>query len=110
LPMYADPDAQKVAAESGQENKMNETGGAPGTAPSCCICFDNTANAVNMQCGHGGICYECGKSILMSNTRLCHLCREPLLFVLQMDLDETCQDFIKVMAASYLSDGDSEAD
>eukprot|EP00354_Favella_ehrenbergii_P010047 CAMPEP_0170474276 /NCGR_PEP_ID=MMETSP0123-20130129/16065_1 /TAXON_ID=182087 /ORGANISM="Favella ehrenbergii, Strain Fehren 1" /LENGTH=60 /DNA_ID=CAMNT_0010743901 /DNA_START=653 /DNA_END=835 /DNA_ORIENTATION=+ len=36
--------------------------------------------------------------------------REPLLFVLQMDLDETCQDFIKVMAASYLSDGDSEAD
>jgi len=55
---------------------MNETGGAPGTAPSCCICFDNTANAVNMQCGHGGICYECGKSILMSNTRLCHLCRE----------------------------------
>ena len=61
-----------------------------------------------MQCGHGGICYDCGKSILMSKTRLCHLCREPLLFVLEMDLAESYQDFIRVVAASYLSEGESD--
>ena len=44
----------------------------------------------------------------MSKTRLCHLCREPLLFVLEMDLAESYQDFIRVVAASYLSEGESE--
>lgn len=27
----------------------------------CCICFDNRPDAVIMECGHGGICYECAK-------------------------------------------------
>ena len=111
LPVYADPDAHQPSKKIAAKKHLDDTGGgaAPGGGPSqCCICFENIANAVNMQCGHGGICYECGKSILMSNTRLCHLCREPLLFVLQMDLDETYQDFIKVVAASYLSDGESD--
>ena len=51
-------------------------------ASMCCICYENPANAVVMQCGHGGICSECGLGILSSNFRLCHLCRQPLSFIL----------------------------
>lgn len=121
LPKYADPAANtRLEAvctknsplltdniadpnDQGEERDMNQN-------LSCCICFDNPANAVNMQCGHGGICYDCGKSILLSKTRLCHLCREPLLFVLEMDLVDSFQDFIKVVAASYLSEGEGEGE
>lgn len=79
LPNYADPEAQaRLEAEKQAQLEDKEFLDKAG----CCICFINLANAVIMNCGHGGICYECGKSILESNVRLCHLCREPLLFVL----------------------------
>ena len=65
-----------------------------------------------MNCGHGGICYDCGKSLLESSLRICHLCREPLLFVLQMDLENVYENFINVVSATYVdSDGeDTETD
>ncbi len=74
----------------------------------CCICYENMANAVIMTCGHGGICYECGKSILESNVSLCHLCREPLMFILELDLVNTYENFIAVIAATYVDESDSE--
>lgn len=79
LPDYADP-----ATQARNEAKLKDKDFLEKS--SCIICFDNLANAVVMNCGHGGICYDCGKSILESQTQFCHLCREPLLFVLQMDL------------------------
>jgi len=35
--------------------------GASLTEKECCICFDYNPDCVIMECGHGGICYECGK-------------------------------------------------
>ena len=33
--------------------------------PQCCvICLENDSNAVILNCGHGGICHECGKRLL----------------------------------------------
>ena len=61
-----------------------------------------------MNCGHGGICYECGKSILESDLRLCHLCREPLVFILQMDLAYAYKNMINVISATYIEDSDEE--
>ena len=61
-----------------------------------------------MNCGHGGICYECGKSILESDLRLCHLCREPLVFILQMDLAYAYKNMINVISATYVEDSDEE--
>ena len=75
---------------------------------SCCICFDNLADAVIMNCGHGGICYECGKSILESDLRLCHLCRDPLVFILQMDLTYAYKNLINVVSATYVEDSEEE--
>ena len=105
LPDYADPDAlahieAKKQAQLADKDFLEKA--------SCCICFSNLANAVIMNCGHGGICYECGKSILQSNVCLCHLCREPLLFVLQLDLQNSYQNFINVVSATYVEDSDSD--
>lgn len=30
---------------------------------NCLICFANKPDAVLLNCGHGGICYECGVTI-----------------------------------------------
>jgi len=79
LPIYMDP--EELARQEALHKAMLEDKEYREKA-SCCICFENLANAVIMRCGHGGICYECGKGILASNMRQCHLCREPLLFVI----------------------------
>ena len=44
---------------------------------TCLICFDKETDAIFMDCGHGGVCYECAIEIWKS-TNECHLCREPI--------------------------------
>ena len=82
MPKYANPAALEEEAKQKEELLANKEFR---DRNSCCICFDGLANAVIMNCGHGGICYDCGKSILeltKNDLRVCHLCREPLLFIL----------------------------
>lgn len=57
-----------------------------------------------MECGHGGICYECGKKIIASELSLCHLCREDALYILKMDLSTVYNNFIKVVSATFVDD------
>lgn len=62
------------------------------------------ADAVNMNCGHGGICFDCGKSILESEIKLCHLCRQPLNYILQIDLTKNVDNFIGVISATFIEE------
>jgi len=105
LPEYADPVA---LARIEARNKELMADSEYLEKASCCICFSNLSDAVIMNCGHGGICYECGKSILLASYVVCHLCREPLVFVLQMDLSNTYKEFINIKSATYVDD-DSES-
>ncbi len=41
----------------------------------CLICFDKGTDAVFMECGHGGVCYECSLEI-WKTTAECFLCRK----------------------------------
>ena len=82
--------------------------GASLTEKDCCICFDCNPDAVIMECGHGGICYECGKQILASELRVCHLCREDITYVLKMDLKTVYSNYIKVVSATYVEESDSD--
>jgi len=62
-----------------------------------------------MECGHGGICYECGKHLLASaedGAHVCHLCREEITYVLKMDLSTVYSNFIKVVSATFIEDED----
>jgi len=72
------------------------------TQKECCICFDSKPDAVIMECGHGGICYECGKHLLANDPHACHLCRKTINYVLKMDLSTVFNDFIKVICATFI--------
>ena len=78
------------------------------TTKECCICFDQKPDAVIMDCGHGGICYECGKHLLASDPHVCHLCREEISYVLKMDLSTVYSNFIKVISATFVDDSDDK--
>lgn len=61
----------------------------------CLICFENTADAVLMLCGHGGICYKCA-SEMASKSRDCFLCRQPIVEILEVEQNQN--PFIKVIS------------
>lgn len=52
----------------------------------CGICFEAECNSVFLDCGHGGICHNCAK-ILMSEKRVCHLCRNPIVQVVKIKVE-----------------------
>ncbi len=63
-----------------------------------------------MECGHGGICYDCGKTLLVTEPRVCHLCRESISYVLKMDLATVYSDFIKVISATFIDDEEDDSE
>ncbi len=64
--------------------------------------MSNQADAVIMQCGHGGVCYECGKQMLLKGSDLqrCHLCREFIEQVLKIDINTIFKDYIRVIESA----------
>ncbi len=78
------------------------------TQKECCICFDCKPDAVIMECGHGGICYECAKTLIGVEPRVCHLCREGIGYILKMDLSTVYQNFFKVISATFIDDESDE--
>ena len=48
----------------------------------CLICLENKCDAVIMNCGHGGICFECSTRLTVKKTdQKCHLCRKVSLYI-----------------------------
>ena len=67
-----------------------EVAEAPAPSPShlCYVCCVARKNAVIMECGHGGICFECGKSLASRHPRNCPICRAPISAVLRVERRE----------------------
>ena len=55
----------------------------------CCICYMALPDGVMLDCGHGGVCYKCACQVL-STSRSCHLCRNTIISVLQIDIFSSC--------------------
>lgn len=53
----------------------------------CEICLDKICDAVIMECGHGGICYECSLKMWKS-VGFCYLCRGSISQVLQIEMSQ----------------------
>ena len=68
---------------------------------SCLICFSENPDAVFMECGHGGVCYDCSIE-LWKSTGECYLCREKIIQVLQIDLEYKGEKYIKVVASTQM--------
>jgi hypothetical protein len=95
------------------QSRMNESG------MLCCICFDNPPDAVFMDCGHGGVCYDCSLDI-WKTTEECYLCRAVSFFgfkywkkivqVLQYDVATRKDDALRVITATQMVDDDDESE
>eukprot|EP01017_Pseudomicrothorax_dubius_P009688 TRINITY_DN1333_c0_g1_i6.p1 TRINITY_DN1333_c0_g1~~TRINITY_DN1333_c0_g1_i6.p1 ORF type:complete len:677 (-),score=99.08 TRINITY_DN1333_c0_g1_i6:48-2078(-) len=79
-----------------QENDL-ETKRLDQSVSNCLVCFDRQPDAVIMDCGHGGLCYECAVE-LWEKTDACYLCRKPLTQILQVDLATRAEDVLKILS------------
>lgn len=57
----------------------------PTESGRCMICCDRLSDAVLMDCGHGGICFKCGRDILKTRKE-CHMCRKNIKSLLQIKM------------------------
>eukprot|EP00828_Plagiopyla_frontata_P022204 TRINITY_DN2879_c0_g1_i2.p1 TRINITY_DN2879_c0_g1~~TRINITY_DN2879_c0_g1_i2.p1 ORF type:complete len:283 (-),score=38.46 TRINITY_DN2879_c0_g1_i2:323-1171(-) len=67
----------------------------------CLICCANQANAVNLNCGHGGLCYDCAIEIMKKNNE-CYLCRAPIKEVLQLKKSQDSKETFEVVETAQL--------
>ena len=76
----------------------------PSMTVECNICFSQKANAIISECGHGGICYECGFKLLKSS-HLCPFCRQKVVAVYKVEKTDTTFIMQASDAAVYISPG-----
>ncbi|OMJ70390.1 hypothetical protein SteCoe_31637 [Stentor coeruleus] len=63
----------------------------------CDMCIENPSDAVIMDCGHGGICYDCSLE-LWKTVGMCHMCRCEISQVLQIEPSD--KDLVKVCSTT----------
>ncbi|CDW74700.1 zinc finger domain protein [Stylonychia lemnae] len=64
----------------------------------CVICLSGVADAVIMNCGHGGLCFDCGQKLTMSKQeQRCHLCRKKIKLILKIDLNRISGQFVPIL-------------
>ncbi|CAK64392.1 unnamed protein product (macronuclear) [Paramecium tetraurelia] len=69
----------------------------------CIVCYERGPNAVFMNCGHGGVCYQCAIDIWKQKTE-CYLCRDKIIYIVKVDLDERVGDLFKVVSTTQMID------
>lgn len=87
-------DISKIQIFSGVRKR--ELMGKKNDPTSCALCFDEVPDAVLMECGHGGICFRCGKKLYAMKEK-CPLCRKEVILVLKIDTSNKHANFVKVI-------------
>lgn len=67
------------------------------TSKACVMCCENSCNAVLMECGHGGLCYDCSLKLWKAQG-ICHMCRNEISQVLQIEVEPS--DYLKVISTT----------
>ena len=65
----------------------------------CTICCLKTPNAIFMNCGHGGVCFDCACMLWFKNKK-CFYCRSEVLMILKYDSEH--ESLIRVSRAVKL--------
>ena len=68
----------------------------------CYICYNASANALLMNCGHGGICYECAVAMVKKKNE-CMECRGEVEMIVKVDPNPKMSDIIKGVEFSKVS-------
>ena len=61
---------------------------------TCYVCCTNTANAIMMNCGHAGVCYECAE-MLIKKEKGCTECRGKIEAIYKIDPNPKFSNIIK---------------
>jgi len=76
----------------------------------CQICFDKAPDSVFMECGHGGVCFNCALDV-WRNSEECYLCRARIEQILQLDCEQVNSDrYYKIIASTRLIEEGEEAE
>lgn len=68
--------------EAGLAGGSIEVGPDKGRRSTCFICCERVADAVVMECGHGGMCSICAEHLAVTPPSQCPVCRKPIREVL----------------------------
>jgi len=69
---------------------------------TCIICCENSADAVIMGCGHGGVCYKCALESCQKSDK-CFMCRKKIEKVLHIATNKIPKlNLIKVLSATKI--------
>ena len=67
------------------------------TIKFCSICCTKPCDAILMECGHAGICYECACE-MCKNIKKCHICRDIIKRILQYGSNiDNCVEIIRAI-------------
>jgi len=86
--------------EEEEEEEDEQVGESSPEDKNCVICCDKKADAVFMECGHGGVCYHCALEVLKKEGK-CYLCRKEIQKLLKLNdtTYNTNEDLAKVQIA-----------
>lgn len=73
------PEASEVGPRPPKTEAMDES------IALCEICCDNTASIVLLPCGHGDLCRTCTMAIWQRTGGFCHVCRQPIERILELE-------------------------
>jgi len=73
----------------------------------CYLCFEGPPNAVLLNCGHGGICYECAVALIKKKNE-CMECRKPVEMIYKVDPNPHLSNIIKGVEMSKVTVGREE--
>ncbi len=76
----------------------------PSLTPECTICYAQKSNAIILECGHGGLCYDCGVRLLKLN-HVCPFCRQPAVAVYKVQKTDHASLLQASDAAVYIAPG-----
>ncbi|CAD8078279.1 unnamed protein product [Paramecium primaurelia] len=91
-----------IAHDESVQNKNQELSMSQ-TSNICLVCYERGPNAVFMNCGHGGTCYQCAIDI-WKQKMVCYLCRNKIEYILKVDLEDRYGDLFKVVSTAQMID------
>ncbi|KNC46665.1 uncharacterized protein AMSG_03102 [Thecamonas trahens ATCC 50062] len=76
-PSFADDAAAASPADAARAAAAVAAAAARKARPTCVLCLDAPANALNYPCGHAFLCMTCARTFRDDNGEICNNCREP---------------------------------
>lgn len=95
-----------ASTSGGVGEGLAAAGEGSGARSTCYICCERKADAVVMECGHGGMCFTCATHLANTAPHQCPVCRDPIHEILKL---HDVREFGRVVAVPGGTDGTAAA-